>query len=157
MTNPESDHPRLTATINLHHKHAKPSETLHNIENCGVDCHVYIVEGSDKRESIIDGVQPDTSETEGVVPEDDPEDMDRQSTQAPTVINVMFYYTSEFEAVTSDIVGYVNQQIMATNLGYQMSDINLKARTFCIEKIANLRETGTPITLLQNFARLKRK
>ena len=44
--------------------------------------------------------------------------------------SVMFYYTQEFEAVTADIEGFVDQIIDITNEGYINSKIPVRVKSF---------------------------
>ena len=58
--------------------------------------------------------------------------------------SLMFYYTPEFEAITADIEGFVDQIIDITNEGFINSEIPVRVRTFCIEK-ANLSDSSATL------------
>ena len=65
--------------------------------------------------------------------------------------SVMFYYTPEFQAVTADIDGYIDQIIDETNQGYVNSKIPVRVTKFCSE-LATLSDSSATF---QNFANMK--
>ena len=84
-------------------------------------------------------------------------DMSQSSSEAEadntTIVtfSLMFYYTPEFEAVTADIEGFVDQIIDITNEGFINSEIPVRVKAFCIEKASLTDSTGT----LGAFAEMK--
>ena len=58
---------------------------------------------------------------------------DTKDTTTPATYSVMFYYTAAFQAVTSDIPGYIDQVLAETNQGYANSQVPLTVTRFCIE------------------------
>ena len=62
--------------------------------------------------------------------------------------SVMFYYTRDFETVTSDIPGFIDQVLAETNQGYANSGVPLTATRFCIEAatINDIQDTGSFIS-----------
>ena len=95
----------------------------------------------------------------------------------PTEVTVMFYYTQAFEDITTDIEvwitrekrenhlflalsptipqGFFEHQVEVTNFGYVNSNVDLRIRAFCIEKIENFSERGSPQNVLTSFERRK--
>ena len=65
--------------------------------------------------------------------------------------SVMFYYTPEFQAVTADIDGYIDQVIDETNQGYVNSKIPVRVKKFCSE-LATLSDSSVTF---QNFYKMK--
>ena len=55
-------------------------------------------------------------------------------TSTQVSFSVMFYYTEEFEAITADIEGFINQIMDLTNEGFRKSNIPIQVELFCIEK-----------------------
>ena len=68
--------------------------------------------------------------------------------------SVMFYYTPEFQAITSDIQGYIDQVLAETNQGYANSDVPFTVTHFCTEAatINDIADTGD---LIDAFANMK--
>ena len=61
----------------------------------------------------------------------------RQTTDTTTnvTISVMFYYTVEFAAVTSDIVTYIDHVLDIANQGYINSGLPILVKRQCIEQV----------------------
>merc|ERR1711892_1073286 len=67
--------------------------------------------------------------------------------------SVMFYYTPEFEAITSDIRGYIDQVLAETNQGYAQSGVPLTVTHFCTEAatINDIQDTSDLISAFKNM------
>ena len=67
--------------------------------------------------------------------------------------SVMFYYTPEFAAITSDIQGYIDQVLAETNQGYANSEVPLTVTHFCTEAatINDIQDTSDLITAFKNM------
>ena len=63
------------------------------------------------------------------------ENSERQSTGAVTEVTVMWYYSQQFDDITSNPELYVESLVNLANTAYQNSDIDLRLRTMCIEKL----------------------
>ena len=72
-------------------------------------------------------------------------------TTTVVTFSLMFYYTPEFEEVTADIEGFVDQIIDITNEGFINSEIPVRVKAFCIEKASLTDSTGS----IQAFRRMK--
>ena len=61
----------------------------------------------------------------------------RQTTDTTTnvTISVMFYYTEDFAAVTSDIVTYIDHVLDIANQGYINSGLPIVVKRQCIEQV----------------------
>ena len=77
-----------------------------------------------------------------------------KDTTTPATYSVMFYYTADFEAITPDIHGYIDQVLAETNQGYVNSQIPLTATKFCVEP-ASINDIQDSSDLLHAFARMK--
>ena len=62
-----------------------------------------------------------------------PDSLERQATT--TVVNVMWYYSKQFDDITSNPELYVESLINLANTAYQNSNINLRLKTMCIERL----------------------
>ena len=67
--------------------------------------------------------------------------------------SVMFYYTPEFAAITSDIPGFIDQVLAETNQGYANSGVPLTVTRFCIEAatINDIQDTSTFLSAFTNM------
>ena len=76
-----------------------------------------------------------------------------EDTTTPATYSVMFYYTADFQAITSDIPGYIDQVLAETNQGYANSQIPLTVTRFCIEAatINDIQDTGDFIDAFANM------
>ena len=63
-------------------------------------------------------------------------------------------FTAEFEAITSDIPGYIDQVIAETNQGYANSQIPVTVTRFCIEA-ATINDIADTSTFISTFANMK--
>ena len=82
--------------------------------------------------------------------------MERQS--ATTSITVMWYYTKEFEAITSDPALYMAGLVNHANTAYQNSNLNLKLTTMCMERLPDsFVEADDVGALFTNFVNAKGK
>ena len=81
---------------------------------------------------------------------------DTKSVDNTTVVtySVMFYYTPEFAASTSDIPGFIDQVIAESNQGYINSNIPVRISRFCIEQ-ATLNDIADAGDMLTEFAQMK--
>ena len=68
--------------------------------------------------------------------------------------SVMFYYTPEFAAITSDIPGYIDQVLAETNQGYANSLIPVTVTRHCIEA-ATINDIADTSTFISTFAGMK--
>ena len=66
--------------------------------------------------------------------------------------SIKFYYTPEFQAATPDIEGFIDAVVDETNLGYNNSQVPLKATKLCTE-LATINDS-TP-NILNAFANMK--
>jgi len=82
--------------------------------------------------------------------------VDTKSVDNTTVVtySVMFYYTPEFSATTSDIPGFIDQVIAESNQGYINSNIPVRISRFCIEQ-ATLNDIADAGDMLTEFAQMK--
>ena len=69
--------------------------------------------------------------------------------------SVMIYYTPEFEAITSDIPGFVDQVLAETNQGYVNSNIPMTIKLHCIER-ATISDTASSSALMSSFMKMKK-
>merc|ERR1719295_1561536 len=76
-----------------------------------------------------------------------------EDTTTPATYSVMFYYTADFEAITSDIPGYIDQVLAETNQGYANSQLPLTVTRFCIEAatINDIQDTSDFISAFANM------
>ena len=76
-----------------------------------------------------------------------------EDTTTPASYSVMFYYTADFEAITSDIPGYIDQVLAETNQGYANSQLPLTVTRFCIEAatINDIQDTSDFISAFANM------
>ena len=67
--------------------------------------------------------------------------------------SVMFYYTADFQAITSDIPGFIDQVLAETNQGYVNSGVPLTVTKFCIEAatINDIQDTNSFITAFRTM------
>ena len=77
-----------------------------------------------------------------------------KDTTTPATYSVMFYYTAAFQAVTSDIPGYIDQVLAETNQGYANSQVPLTVTRFCIEA-ATIDEIEDSSDFIAAFANMK--
>jgi len=77
-----------------------------------------------------------------------------EDTTTPATYSVMFYYTADFEAITPDIPGFIDQVLAETNQGYINSKIPLTATRFCIEA-ATINDMEQSSDLLSAFFYMK--
>ena len=68
----------------------------------------------------------------------------------------MWYYTKEFEAITTDPALYIAGLLNHANTAYQNSNIDLDLTTMCIERLPdNFVEANDVNRLLDNFVNAK--
>ena len=68
----------------------------------------------------------------------------------------MWYYTKEFEAITSDPALYMAGLVNHANTAYQNSNLNLRLSTMCIERLPDsFVEADNVNTLFTNFLNAK--
>ena len=80
--------------------------------------------------------------------------MERQS--GTTSISVMWYYTKEFEAITSDPALYMASLVNHANTAYQNSNLDLRLTTMCIERLPDsFVEADDVNALFNNFYNAK--
>ena len=73
-----------------------------------------------------------------------------------TELSVMWYYTSQFNSVTSDPALYISGLINNANAAYANSNINLKLKTKCVEQLPdNFMEGNSVGTLLEELVNVK--
>jgi len=77
-----------------------------------------------------------------------------EDTTTPATYSVMFYYTADFEAITPDIPGFIDQVLAETNQGYINSQIPLTVTKFCIEA-ATINDMEQSSDLLRAFYNMK--
>jgi len=77
-----------------------------------------------------------------------------EDTTTPATYSVMFYYTADFEAITADIPGFIDQVLAETNQGYINSKIPLTVTKFCIEA-ATINDMEQSSDLLRAFYNMK--
>merc|ERR1719295_822190 len=77
-----------------------------------------------------------------------------EDTTTPATYSVMFYYTADFEAITPDIPGFIDQVLAETNQGYINSKIPLTVTKFCIEA-ATINDMEQSSDLLRAFYNMK--
>ena len=68
----------------------------------------------------------------------DQDSFDRAASDNETKVaySVMFYYTADFEDLTEDIEGFIDQVVAETNQGYINSKVPLRVTKICVEKAA---------------------
>merc|ERR1711963_1307367 len=76
-----------------------------------------------------------------------------EDTTTAATYSVMFYYTADFQAITSDIPGYIDQVLAETNQGYANSQVPITVTRFCIEAatINDIQDTGDFIDAFANM------
>ena len=76
-----------------------------------------------------------------------------RDTTTQATYSVMFYYTADFKAITSDIPGYIDQVLAETNQGYANSQVPITVTRFCIEAatINDIQDTGDFIDAFKNM------
>ena len=78
----------------------------------------------------------------------------RQSTT--TEVTVMWYYSQQFDDITSNPDLYVESLVNLANTAYQNSDINLRLKTMCIEKLpSSFVESNNAGTILNDLVAVK--
>ena len=95
------------------------------------------------KEIDVKNLEADKPEIPILVKPQSPADATVDNTTVVT-FSLMFYYTPEFEAITADIEGFVDQIIDITNEGFINSEIPVRVRAFCIEK-ANLSDSSATL------------
>jgi len=151
---------RLDASLNYYEP-----DMLLNIENCGEGCHVLMQSNEDGNNGHVDGrTPPDSLQVDDPPPElrsillpeapKEPEDREGEATdRSTTEISVMWYYTKQFDDVTSDPRGYVELLNTHANTAYANSNINLRLKTKCVEMLpSNIRESAN---ILNDFGSIK--
>ena len=81
----------------------------------------------------------------------------RQAVRDTTTIviySIKVYYTPQFAATTADILGFVEQLIQETNVGYYNSKVPLRAKLHCTE-LATLNDVNSVKTMLDQFSAMK--
>ena len=73
--------------------------------------------------------------------------------------SVMFYYTADFQAITSDIPGFIDQVLAETNQGYVNSGVPLTVTRFCIEAatINDIQDTSAFITAFRTMKKYPKR
>ena len=80
--------------------------------------------------------------------------LDRQTTT--TEVTVMWYYSKEFDDITSNPALYAESLINLANDAYQNSNINLRLRTLCIERLPDsFVESDSPGGILEDLVAVK--
>ena len=103
--------------------------------------------------TFAEDVVENTSEPEDLSKLKSVADGERDTTTVVTY-SVMFYYTPEFAAITSDISGYIDQVIAETNQGYANSQMPVRVKKFCIEA-ASINDIADTSTFISTFANMK--
>jgi hypothetical protein len=68
--------------------------------------------------------------------------------------SVKIYYTAEVEADTADLEGFIQLIIAETNQGYINSNIPLRVKSHCPEKVTSIIESGNMEYLLEDLTNL---
>ena len=76
------------------------------------------------------------------------ETLDRQS--GITEVTVMWYYSKQFDDITSNPALYIESLINLANTAYQNSNIDLKLKTLCIERLPSTFIESSNVTDLLN-------
>ena len=78
------------------------------------------------------------------------ETMDRQS--GIVEVTVMWYYSKQFDDITSNPALYIENLINLANTAYQNSNMRLRLKTLCIERLPiTWRESNDPTSLLNDL------
>ena len=82
--------------------------------------------------------------------------LDRAASDNVTKVaySVMFYYTADFEEITDDIEGFIDQVVAETNQGYINSKVPLEVTKFCVEK-ATIEENSNHAEMKDAFKVMK--
>ena len=73
-----------------------------------------------------------------------------------TEVTVMWYYSQQFDDITSNPELYVESLVNLANTAYQNSDIDLRLRTMCIEKLpSSFVESNNAGTILNDLVAVK--
>ena len=73
----------------------------------------------------------------------------QETDRSTTEITVMWYYTKQFDDITSNPADYIELLNSHANTAYQNSNLNLRLKTKCIERLpSNIRETSN---ILRDF------
>ena len=75
----------------------------------------------------------------------------RADTTTQVTMTVMFYYTKEYAAVTTNPEADINQLVANANAGYVNSGLPIKLEAFCIKQI-QLTERADVIGMVEEFA-----
>ena len=68
----------------------------------------------------------------------------------------MWYYTKEFDDITSNVPLYIETLITHANTAYQNSNINLRVRTLCTERLPDsFIESNSVNSILSDFVKAK--
>ena len=68
----------------------------------------------------------------------------------------MWYYSQEFDDITSDPALYIESLVNLANTAYQNSNINLRLKTMCIEKLPSTYvETDDYMAILNDWVAVK--
>ena len=79
-----------------------------------------------------------------------------QQSSTRTELSVMWYYTSQFNSVTSDPALYISGLINNANAAYANSNINLRLKTKCVEQLTdNFVEGDSAGKLLEELVNVK--
>ena len=80
--------------------------------------------------------------------------LERQSTL--TEVTVMWYYSQQFDDITSNPRLYIESLVNHANAAYQNSNINLRLKTLCMERLpGSFVESDNVTKLLKSFVAVK--
>lgn len=71
------------------------------------------------------------------------------------IATIKIYFTLEFAKKELDIVGFVNNMIATTNIGYLNSGIQFQLQLWCIELLPEVNESLPMLALLQTLPTIK--
>ena len=82
------------------------------------------------------------------------ETLDRQS--GITEVTVMWYYSRQFDDITSNPSLYIESLINLANTAYQNSNMDLRLKTLCIERLPSTYiESNDPSDILNDLVAVK--
>lgn len=121
------------------------------MDNCGQDCHILTEISQVNLETPTDqkmGIDA-TSIADRII-------LDRMEAEARqssymAIVNIFFYYTPNMRRVRTDVPGYVNTLVAATNKAYIDSGMNVRIRAWCIQELAGFVEGNDAHNILNRF------
>ena len=109
----------------------------------------------ENEEPDFESIYPGTA-TNGAEFRSAEQDIERGKTDKETIatLSVRIYFTTEFEAVTSDIGSFMADVVAEANQGYVNSEVKVRMELECVERFT-LPEVESAKAMLERFANYK--